>query len=336
MGNGADRTVHEGTDVRFGQLRGLWIALLFLGLGSGTAAGTASGPMTLTVHVVGGSTKTTLRLQPGYATVLRADHRVETVAIGDPRLVTATTVKRGQDVYDLVLQPQTATGVTNMIVWLGDLTSIWEITIGPGQRTADIVYVVTAAPAVTQSKPPSLQAVPSPAPESAGADPASPLPTAGRSSAEGGTSPRPEAHSPKAEVPSMGEQYLEAQQTLKDATGIFQLSRGRGGIAIRYRITNRSGMDFSIRPNGILVRVNERLVPFGMSRDNADRGRPTILPPGTTEAGVIRAPAKAPRQVEVIFSVFPAERNPRRPSRMVPTTFQLMFAGLERLASSSP
>lgn len=318
--------------------RGLWVALLILAFGSGTAASGASGPITLTVHVFGGSTKTALRLQPGYATVLRADHRVETVAIGDPRLVTATTVKRGQDVYDLVLQPQTATGVTNMIVWLGDLTSIWDITIGPGQRTADIVYVVTVPPALSQSTPPSLPTLRSQvsAPEPAGTAAVYSPPTVGPSSAEGGTLPRSDAHSPKAEAPTMGERSLEAQQILRDATGIFQLSRGRGGITIRYRITNRSAADFSIRPNGILVRVDGRLVPFGMSRNNADKGRPAILPPGTTEAGVIRAPAKTPRQVEVIFSVFPVDADRQHPSRMVPTTFQLMFAGLERLASSSP
>ena len=39
----------------------------------------ASGPATLTVHIVGGATKTALYLQPGFATVLRADHRIDTV-----------------------------------------------------------------------------------------------------------------------------------------------------------------------------------------------------------------------------------------------------------------
>ncbi len=131
--------------MRFLGLGALCALLPVLVPGNGVAAG-QSAPVTFTVHVVGGATRTALRLQPGFATVLRADHRVETVAIGDPRLVTATTVKRGQDVFDLVLQPQTATGTTNMIVWFGDLTSIWDLTIGPGRRTADIVYVVTAPP----------------------------------------------------------------------------------------------------------------------------------------------------------------------------------------------
>ena len=39
----------------------------------------ASGPATLTVHIVGGATKTALYLQPGFATVLVADHRIDTV-----------------------------------------------------------------------------------------------------------------------------------------------------------------------------------------------------------------------------------------------------------------
>ena len=93
----------------------LCVVLLALPLGAGTPAG--AGPAALTVYVAGGITRTALRLQPGFATVLRSDHRVDTVAIGDPRLVTATTVKRGQDVYDLVLQPQAATRAVGGQSW---------------------------------------------------------------------------------------------------------------------------------------------------------------------------------------------------------------------------
>ena len=118
----------------------------------------ASGPATLTVRILGGATKTALYLQPGFATVLRADHRIDTVAIGDPRIVMATTVKRGQDVYDLVLQPQTTTGVTNMVVWLGEVTSIWDLMVGSARRTADIVYVVTAPQPAAAHTPKRQQA----------------------------------------------------------------------------------------------------------------------------------------------------------------------------------
>jgi hypothetical protein len=318
--------------VRFVVLGALCALLPVFAAGNAGAAGQTA-PVTFTVHVIGGATRTALRLQPGFATVLRADHRVETVAIGDPRLVTATTVKRGQDVFDLVLQPQTGTGATNMIVWFGDLTSIWDLTIGPGHRTADIVYVVTAPPAAAQPAPGVLHpAAPgglaAPAPGAIGG--LAPRPSAAP------PSPAPPSHTaPASTPPQAGEPYLEIQQAFSEAHAVFQLFRERAGVRIRYRITNQSASDIAIRPAGVLVRVNGRLIPFGMSRETVDKARPAILPAGATEAGVIGAPVKAPRQVEVIFSLFPAEEDRRGPSRAVPTTFQLVFSGLDRLATSA-
>ncbi len=306
-----------------------WIVILTLPFGSGAVVGGAGGPITFTVHVLGGSTKTALRLQPGFATVLRADHRVDTVAIGDPRLVTATTVKRGQDVYDLVLQPQTATGATNMIVWFGDLTSIWELAIGPGVRTADLVYVVTAPPVTLQSKPSPPLPVPSQARGAEGTPmaPSSP-PTAAAGSKTGGeTTQGPSTRE--------AESYLEVQQALGDTLGVFQLFRSPTSIKIRYRINNQGATDFSIRPNGVVLKVNGRSVPFGMSRNNADKTRPALLPARAAETGVIDAPARGPRQVEVIFSLFPVEEDRQGPNPTGPMTFQFLFAGLARLAVSS-
>ena len=305
-----------------------WIALLTLPFGSGAVAGVAGGPITFTVHVLGGSTKTALRLQPGFATVLRADHRVDTVAIGDPRLVTATTVKRGQDVYDLVLQPQTATGATNMIVWFGELTSIWDLTIGPGVRTADLVYVVTASPVTLQSKASPPLPVPSQARSAEGTPmaPSSP-PTAAAGSKPGGEP----THPPSTRE---AESYLEVQQALGDTMGVFQLFRSPTSITIRYRINNQGSTDFSIRPTGVVLKVNGRSVPFGMSRNSADKTRPALLPSRAAETGVIDAPARGPRQVEVIFSLFPVEEDRQGPTRSGPMTFQFLFAGLARLAVS--
>ena len=235
------------------------------------------------------------------------------------RLVTATTVKRGQDVYDLVLQPQAATGVTNMIVWFAELTAIWDLIIGPGQRTADIVYVVTTPAANARSSPPLVQA----------ALPTPPLSAAPRA---GGARSGPRGEG-RADTP----QPLEAQQTFGEVSGAFQLSRGPGGIKIRYRITNKSATEFSVRPNGVLIRANGRLVPFGMSRDSVDRGHPAVLRPGVVETGMITAPVRAPRQVEMIFTLFPTKEDPQGPGRVVPTSFQILFAGLDGLpASASP
>lgn len=272
----------------------------------------ASGPATLTVRILGGATKTALRLQPGFATVLRADHRIDTVAIGDPRIVTATTVKRGQDVYDVVLQPQTPTGVTNMVVWFGDLTSIWDLTIGPGPRTADIVYVLTAP--VASAHPAPLSSI---------------LPSLSPSASPVRVEAPTEKSSPADRLP-----FLEVQQSIGNAVGSFQLARGPDGIGIRYHISNNGATGLSIRPSGILVRVNGRLVPFGMSRDPADKTHPTTVTAGAAETGVINATVRAPRQVEVIFSLFPVGNDQRSASAPLPITFQLVFAGLDRLPVS--
>jgi len=300
------------------------ILLLALFLSQAGPAVPASGPAALIVRIFGAATKTSLRLQPGYATVLRADRRIDTVAIGDPRLVSATTVKRGQDVYDLVLLPQTTTGVTNMVVWFGDLTSIWDLVIGPGQRTADVVYVVTA---------PVTAARPGPAPPPSAAPGAAPASVHRTGLAPAAAAPaRADAPSQWLASPPL---FLEAQQIIGDAEGTFQVFRAPDQIRIRYRITNNGTADYAVRLPGVLVRVNGRPAPFGVTRDPAAKDRPAALPGGMTETGVIIAPARAPRQVEIIFALFPIETRAQGPSRTVPITFQATFAGLDHLAISA-
>ena len=301
------------------------ILLLALSLTPWCSAAGGSGPATLTVRIFGGATKTSLRLQPGFATVLRADHRIDTVAIGDPRLVTATTVKRGQDVYDLVLQPQTANGITNMVVWFGELTSVWELTISPGQRTADIVYVVTAP--VPTPRPAA------PGPSTSPTAPTAPAPPSPALLSPSPTSVRVEAPT-EPSSPANGLPFLEAQQTIGDVVGRFQVIRGRDGVRIRYRIANNGTRVLSIRLSGILVRLNGHLAPFGMARDHVDKDRPATLPGGATETGIITIPLRTARQVEIIFSLFPVEDDKQGPSRVLPVTFQTMFAGLDRLPVS--
>jgi len=282
----------------------------------------AFGPATLTVHIVGGATKTALHLQPGFATVLRADHRIDTVAIGDPRIVMATTVKRGQDVYDLVLQPQTTTGATNMVVWLGEVTSIWDLMVGSGRRTADIVYVVTA-PQAAAGHP-----VPAPAAAATLGGPPS-QPAANTPAASSPQAPAPEAPaSPEAPL------VLQSEQAVANVSGSFQLARGGGGIRIRYRITNNGSTDLTIRPTGILVKVDGRPMPFSLAREGTDKGRPTILASGMTETGTISAPVRMPRQVELIFSLFPVESGKPPSEGSLPLTFQATFTELQQLAPS--
>jgi hypothetical protein len=292
------------------------LCLVAAAAGSSSAAAAA-----LTIHLSAAPTKTILRLQPGFATVVRSDRRIDTVAIGDPRLVTATTVKRGADVYDIVLQPQTPSGATNMIVWLGETTSVWELIIGPGLRTADIVYLVTA-PSSPNRDAPVIQTSAAAPPAPGALSPARPDqgPVAGRTGAV----------PPPAPPPAAAPGRLEAQQALKGAAGTFELWRTPGGVKVRYQITNQSAGPLWIRPNSVLVRANGRLVPFAMSIDG-DKGRLSAIAPGATRSGAITAAIPAPREVMLVLSVFPAAPD-RGGGAAVPATFQLLFVDLQQLA----
>lgn len=301
----------------------------------GSSAGPAQTvPASLTVYVTG-TPRTALYLQPGFATVLRADRRIDTVAVGDPRLVTATAIHRGQDVYDLILQAQSDTGATNMVVWFGDLTTIWDLEIGPGHRTADLVYVITNVrvhpEAQTLGAALPLAAAPAPVagPVYHGGEPspAAPL-SAAPSGSHGAPSVRPESQ-------ESGPALLEVRQAVRDITGTFQAVRAAGGVVIRYRIRNGSAVDLTILPGGVLVRVNGRVVPYGMARDSVDRRRPEILPRGATETGVINAPSRSPRRVQLVFSLVPAGARGRTVSFTPPITFQPAFTGVDLLAISS-
>src|SRR5579883_1898205 len=110
VGDGAHGAVPQGSKLMLqGGVAGAVAVVLALTL----ATAAAPQPASLTVHASGTATRTSLHLQAGYATVIRADRQIDTVAIGDPRIVTATPVKRGRDVYDVILnrrsprEPQT-------------------------------------------------------------------------------------------------------------------------------------------------------------------------------------------------------------------------------------
>lgn len=312
-------------------------AALALAAGYGSGGPAAAGPAALTVHATGVATVTVLHLQPRFATVLRADHRVDTVAIGDPRLVTATVVRRGQDGFDLVLQPQVDSGTTNMVVWYGDLATVWDLEIGPGPRTADIVYVVTGGSVAARPRTGPGTAASPPGPVAA-SPPQTAMPAAAPPPPSGQAAPLASSPSPQAgrTEGSAAPPLLEVRQAFGDVAGIFQILRIQDGVLIRYRITNSGPADLTIRPGGVLVRVNGRVVPYGMARDSVDRGRPEILPRGATETGVIDAPGAAPRRVQLILSLFPASAAPEEapPAAALPVTFQPEFAGVDHLPIS--
>lgn len=253
------------------------------------------------------------------------------MAVGDPRLVTVATVRRGADVYDLVLQPQMEAGATNMVVWFGPLTTAWHLEIGPGPRTADLVFIVTTRTglpgfptegpreASSSASPPAPPAVPPPAGRPAGQSPGGPAQAAARPSAEqkpvvaptpAGTG-SPEAVAPGAAasgsiVPAgRAPTFLEIRQSVQAVEAVFQAQRAAEGVLIRYHLTNRTAADLVIRPAGVLVRVDGRPAPYGMARESVDRDRPDVLPRGATETGMIDAAGSGIRRVQLIVALTP-------------------------------
>lgn len=285
----------------------------------------------LTVYATPPAVRTSLHLQPGFALIVRADRRIDTVAIGDPRLVAAAPVHRGPDVFDVVLQPLADAGTTNMVLWLGDVTTVWTLDIGPGQRTADVVFVVTQPHAAAPAAHP---APPTVTPNAS----ASPPPT--------GTTPRPAT--PGTEPAPGGPQatVLDLRQTVGPLTAAFHASRTRSGVLLRYEITNGAGTDLVIRASSVLVRADGRSVAYGMGRDSVDRSRPDVIPRGATETGTIDVAVPSARRIELALSLFPptpatstdgAANTPAAPTANAPATpgpivLQATFSGLDRLA----
>ncbi|HEV2283435.1 MAG TPA: pilus assembly protein N-terminal domain-containing protein [bacterium] len=309
-------------------------------------AGAAPGPIAsaalpaLTVYATQPTVRTSLHLQPGFALIVRADRRIDTVAIGDPRMVAAAPVHRGPDVFDVVLQPLSETGTTNMVLWFGDVTTIWNLDIGPGPRTADVVFVVT--------QPHTAQpAVPRNATAAAAVGPRNGASAPGPSSPSSGTPRPPDTPAPpgtRATAPP-GEPALDLRQTVGAVTAVFHAFRTRSGILLRYEITNGAEVDLLIKPAAILVRADGRPVAYGMARDSVDRGRPDVIPRGATETGVIDIATPSARQIALVLSLAPAPstsapqapdapaaRAGAAPTAPLPIVLQATFSGLDRLS----
>jgi hypothetical protein len=340
-------------------------ALLGAACLSGTAftGALAAALPALTVYAAHSTVRTSLHLQPGFALIVRADRRIDTVAVGDPRMVAASPVHRGADVFDVVLQPLADTGTTNMVLWLGDITTVWSLDIGPGPRTADVVFVVThpgggppaAGPAhgpqpaarvaaAAPTVPPKTGAVPHPAPAASGAAANGTGAGPGGGGAANGT----------ADTAPAGPPGLELRQTVGGVAAVFHALRTHGGIVLRYEITNGTGADLLMKPATVLVRVDGRPVAYGMARDSVDRNRPDLIPRGATESGLIDLAAPTARRVELVLSLLPAAATPgpaasgspaaeppaaqagTAPAVPVPIVLQATFSGLDRLPLSGP
>lgn len=296
-----------------------------------------------------------------------------------------------------------------MVMWLGTLATIWDLKIGAGLRTADVVYVVTgatpaavatgtgaaaerqartsvpsqtaAAPRDAQGTgtsagapaaaardaheaPPPAATAPSQPPEGAppavdSVTPASrtiPAPagaagpeTAARSKPPGpagpgaGAAPTSAAHPQDTdEAPRSGvlvsaadhpanSGALLARQVIRDVEGRFQVTRESDGIWVRYRLTNNGDGDLALRPTGVLVRANGRVVPYALARNDADPAHPGLLPRGATETGMLEIPGRAIRTVQLILSLFPVSAGDQPPTAILPVTFQPSFVEVDRL-----
>lgn len=295
----------------------------------------AAATFSLTVYPRTGAERTTLHLQPGFATVIRADRRIDTVAVGDPRLVTATTVRRGTDVFDLVLQAQADTGATNMIIWFGDLATVWNLEIGPGPRTADLVYVVTnqqpATHQATASRAGASQIAAQPAlsPQVQPRHLANPTATSTPPS-QGANETSQNDQSRR--LPDL----IELSREISHVVGVFKINHVQDGALVRYQITNNGTADLVLRPGGVLVRINGRITPYGMTRDIADRERPDVIPKGATETGTINVASPAPRVVHLVMSFFPVVQPADSIGPPVPLIFESTFTGVDALTITSP
>jgi hypothetical protein len=358
MGHGAHGTIPQRARLR-------WLAALASvccvcgGNVNSAAVVHAAGLPALTVYANQPTVRTSLRLQPGYALIIRTDHEIDTVAIGDPRIVSAAPVRRGRDVFDVVVQPQADAGKTNMVIWLGDVTAIWDLEVGPSRRTADVVFVVTQSRAVqngargtdTRDAQGSANA---PAPHTAsrtGASPTTRAPHDGAPPERASTQPQPGSDSTRrgsASNTAPPTSTIELSETEGPVKATFRAARTKNGIVLRYQITNGSDADVAVTPRAVLVRADGRAVAFGMLRGSVGRDKPNLIPQGATETGMIDIATPAAREIELILSLFPAStaghETPASGTLIKPETFagtvspdrlpfvfQITFSGLDRL-----
>jgi hypothetical protein len=280
-------------------------------------------------------------LQPGYALIIRADRKVDTVAIGDPRIVSAAPVRRGTDVFDVVLQPQSDAGKTNMVIWLGEITTIWDLDVGPAHRTTDVVFVI-APPRTTAGdtvRPDASAINGSTAPNSVaphGGPRAVPAVTRAPQGATSSATPIPPSQQPGRDVTrpaqtatgSSSASILEVRESAGPVEATLQAGRTKRWIVLRYAITNASETDLAIRSNTVLIRADGRPVAFGMLRTPVDQHRPDVIPRGATETGQIAVATPAARQIELILSLLPLSTS------AVPSTEPHIPAGPETNAVS--
>ncbi len=128
-------------------MRFLGVLTLILAIAVGSAL--AAAPASITVVIKQPVQRVTIKLVPDFALMMTFDRPIAAVAIGDDTLV-ATAVRE----TDLVMKALRPSGRTNLLVWVGDVRTVWEIVVNRTERTADIIQVVTQQP-TSPSPPPA-------------------------------------------------------------------------------------------------------------------------------------------------------------------------------------
>jgi hypothetical protein len=130
-------------------MRFLTVLTVMLAVAAGSAS--AAAPASITVVIRQPVQRVTIKLVPDYVLMLTFDRPIAAVGIGDDSLV-ATAVRE----TDLIMKALRPSGRTNLLVWAGDVRTVWEIVVNRTERTADIIQVITQQP----PSPPPPPAVP--------------------------------------------------------------------------------------------------------------------------------------------------------------------------------
>ena len=127
-------------------MRFLGVLTVILAIAVGSAS--AAAPASITVVIKQPVQRVTIKLVPDFALMMTFDRPIAAVAIGDDTLV-ATAVRE----TDLVMKALRPSGRTNLLVWAGDVRTVWEIVVNRTERTADIIQVITQQPTAPSSPP---------------------------------------------------------------------------------------------------------------------------------------------------------------------------------------
>jgi hypothetical protein len=142
-----------------------FVTVLVLILAVAVSSASAAAPASITVTIQQPIRRVTIKLVPDYVLMLTFDRPIAAVGIGDDSLV-ATAVRE----TDLILKALRPSGRTNLLVWAGDVRTVWEIVVSRTERTADIIQVMTQPPAQPSPAPTT------PPDESSPTDPSLPQP----------------------------------------------------------------------------------------------------------------------------------------------------------------